>query len=146
MVFDVAPANDGVCRAVKVGSLSLPWEQTASPEGFSVEILSRPSEAKLVYQPGNGNDHVDQRRGPARQRLEESPMRALPHKISRARVEAESIPRDDEPVTGGVSAELFSQELADPGGGADAAVGKDVQQDPGLVSAVVAGGCYCCCC
>lgn len=144
MIFDMAPADDGVCRAVKVGSLSLPWKQTASPEGFGVEILSRPSEAELVYQPGNRNDHVDQRRSPARQRLEESPVCALPDEISRAGVEAEGIPRDDEPVPGGVSAELFSQELADPGGGADAAVGKDVQQDPGLVSAVVAGVCCCC--
>lgn len=68
-------------------------------------------------------------------------MRALPHEISRAGVEAEGIPRDDESVPSGVSAELFSQELADPGGGADAAVGKDVQQDPGLISAVAWGCC-----
>lgn len=65
-------------------------------------------------------------------------MRALPHEVARARVQAESISGDDEPVSGGVAAELLSQELSNPRGRADAAVGKDVQQDSGL--AAIAGG------
>lgn len=140
MVLDVLPADDGVRRAVQVRSLRLSREQGLPPKGLGVEVLGGPGEAELVYQPGDGDDHVHEGRGPARQRLQESPVGALPHKVARAGVEAQGVPRDDEPVAGSVPAELLPEELPDAGGGADAAVGENVQQDPGPGAAAGGGG------